>query len=106
MKTQPFITLDNTTVRLRDRLFLQDTSWQMNSDEHWAILGPNGSGKTTFARSLFGGVPVVRGQIIYNFSKEDRQNPAALAGAIGYVAPADKLIGLPPESLIGLDRIQ
>jgi molybdate transport system ATP-binding protein len=87
MEPQPFITLDNTTVRLRDRLFLQDTSWQMNSHEHWAILGPNGSGKTTFARSLFGGVPVVRGQIIYNFSKEDRRNPAALAGAIGYVAP-------------------
>ena len=87
MEIQPFITLDGTTVRLRDRLFLQDISWQMNSNEHWAILGPNGSGKTTFAKSLFGAVPVVRGRIVYNFSKKDRQNPAALAGAIGYVAP-------------------
>ena len=87
METQPFITLDNTTVRLRDRLFLQDISWQMNSNEHWAILGPNGSGKTTFAKSLFGAVPVVRGHIIYNFSKEDRQNLTTLADAIGYVAP-------------------
>ena len=87
METRPFITLDNTTVRLRDRLFLQDISWQMNSNEHWAILGPNGSGKTTFAKSLFGAVPVVRGHIIYNFSKEDRQNPTTLADAIGYVAP-------------------
>jgi molybdate transport system ATP-binding protein len=87
MKAEPFITLDNTTVRLRDRLFLQDTSWQMNANEHWAILGPNGSGKTTFAKSLFGAVPVVRGDIIYNFSKQDRQNPTTLANAIGYVAP-------------------
>jgi ABC-type molybdenum transport system ATPase subunit/photorepair protein PhrA len=87
METQPFITLDNTTVRLRDRLFLQDTSWQMNSNEHWAILGPNGSGKTTFAKSLFGAVPVVRGNIIFNFSNEDRQNPATMANAIGYVSP-------------------
>ena len=87
METRPFITLDNTTVRLRDRLFLQDISWQMNSNEHWAILGPNGSGKTTFAKSLFGAVPVVRGHIIYNFSKEDRQNPTTLADTIGYVAP-------------------
>ena len=87
METQPFITLDNTTVRLRDRLFLQDTSWQMNSNEHWAILGPNGSGKTTFAKSLFGAVPVVRGHIIYHFSKEGRQNHGAMADAIGYVAP-------------------
>lgn len=87
METQPFITLDNTTVRLRDRLFLKETSWQMNPNEHWAILGPNGSGKTTFAKSLFGAVPVVRGHVIYNFSKEDRLNPGTLANEIGYVAP-------------------
>ncbi len=87
MEPEPFITLDNTTVRLRDRLFLEDTSWQMNSNEHWAILGPNGSGKTTFAKSLFGAVPVVRGNIIFNFSNEDRQNPATMANAIGYVSP-------------------
>jgi molybdate transport system ATP-binding protein len=87
METQPFITLDNTTVRLRDRLFLQDTSWQMNANENWAILGPNGSGKTTFAKSLFGAVPVVRGHIIYNFSNKGRQDQAAMADAIGYVAP-------------------
>ncbi|MGD9080470.1 MAG: ATP-binding cassette domain-containing protein [Desulfobacterales bacterium] len=87
MNPEPFITLDNTTVRLRDRLFLEDTSWQMNSNEHWAILGPNGSGKTTFAKSLFGAVPVVRGNIIFNFANEDRQNPATMASAIGYVSP-------------------
>jgi molybdate transport system ATP-binding protein len=87
MEPQPFITLNNTTVRLRDRLFLQDTSWQIKSNEHWAILGPNGSGKTTFAKSLFGAVPVVRGNIIFNFSNEDRQSPATMANAIGYVSP-------------------
>ena len=87
METQPFITLDNTTVRLRDRLFLEDTCWQINSNEHWVILGPNGSGKTTFAKSLFGAVPVVRGNIIFHFSNEDRQNPVTTAGAIGYVSP-------------------
>ncbi len=74
-------------MRLRDRLYLQDTSWQICSNQHWAILGPNGSGKTTFAKTLFGKVPVVRGKIIYHFSKKDRQNPAAIANAIGYVSP-------------------
>jgi molybdate transport system ATP-binding protein len=68
-------------------LYLENTSWQINSNEHWAILGPNGSGKTTFAKSLFGGVPVVRGDIVYNFSNEDRRNPATMADAIGYVSP-------------------
>jgi len=87
MDTEPFITLDNTSVRLRDRLYLENTSWQINSNEHWAILGPNGSGKTTFAKSLFGAVPVVRGDLVYHFSKEDRRNPATMANAIGYVSP-------------------
>jgi molybdate transport system ATP-binding protein len=87
MEAEPFITLDNTTVRLRDRLFLQDTSWQINSNEHWAILGPNGSGKTTFAKSLFGAIPVVRGNIIFHFASKDHQSTAATANAIGYVSP-------------------
>ena len=59
----------------------------MNANENWAILGPNGSGKTTFAKSLFGAVPVVRGHIIYNFSNKGRQDQSAMADAIGYVAP-------------------
>jgi len=87
MKPEPLITLENTTVRLRDRLYLQNTFWQINSNEHWAILGPNGSGKTTFARSLFGAIPIVRGKIIYHFSKKNRQNPAVIANTIGYVSP-------------------
>ena len=87
MKPKPLVTLQNTSVRLHDRPYLQNTSWQINTNEHWAILGPNGSGKTTFAKSLFGGVPVVRGNIIFHFSKEDRQNPASIANAIGYVSP-------------------
>jgi molybdate transport system ATP-binding protein len=87
MKPNPLITLENITVRLRDRPYLQNTSWQINSNEHWAILGPNGSGKTTFAKSLLGEVPVVRGKIIYHFAKRECQNPANITQTIGYVSP-------------------
>jgi len=87
MKPKPLITLENTSVRLRDRPYLQNTSWQINSNENWAILGPNGSGKTTFAKSLFGEVPIVKGKIIFHFSKRERQNPANITKAIGYVSP-------------------
>ena len=104
MKSEPFITLDNIAVRLRDRLYLQDTSWQINANEHWAILGPNGSGKTTFAKSLFGGVPVVKGSVIYHFSKEDHQNPATVANAIGYVSPELHCDIIERENLIDRSR--
>ena len=87
MKAQPLITLKNTCVRLRDRPYLQNTSWQINSDENWAILGPIGSGKTTFAKSLFGEVPIVKGRIKFHFSNRTLQNPAAIKGLIGYVSP-------------------
>jgi molybdate transport system ATP-binding protein len=87
MKPTPLITLDNITVRLQDRPYLQNTSWQINSDEHWAILGPNGSGKTTFAKSLFGEIPIIIGHIVFHFAKEDNKSRFAIANKIGYVSP-------------------
>ncbi len=87
MTPNSFITLDNISVRLRDELYLQNTSWRIHANEHWAVLGPNGSGKTTLAKSLFGGVPVVRGRIIHHFSPSTQSSPAASARSIGYVSP-------------------
>ncbi|MGD8963767.1 MAG: ATP-binding cassette domain-containing protein [Desulfobacterales bacterium] len=87
MQTAPLISLENITVRLHDRPYLHNTSWQIHSNENWAVLGPNGSGKTSFARTLLGQVPIVSGRIRYRFSEDDHQNWASVAGQMGYVAP-------------------
>jgi len=58
----PVISLEDITVRLRDRWYLDGTAWQIGQGEHWAILGRNGSGKTTLAKTLAGQMPVVRGK--------------------------------------------
>ncbi|MDX1708110.1 MAG: ATP-binding cassette domain-containing protein, partial [Desulfobacterales bacterium] len=79
--------LENITVRLRDRPYLHDTTWQIHPGENWAVLGPNGSGKTTFARSILGEVPIVRGKITYHFFDGGLESWAAIASAMGYVAP-------------------
>ena len=63
------------------RWVLRAVHLEVATGQSIALTGANGSGKTTFAKSLFGAVPVVRGRIVYYFSKKDRQNPAALAGA-------------------------
>lgn len=84
MKNKPLITLDAITVRLRDKVYLQNTSWQINTTESWAVIGPNGAGKTTLAKSLFGGVPVVGGSITHHYSKEDY---LPVYASIGYVSP-------------------
>jgi molybdate transport system ATP-binding protein len=84
LKKEPVITLDAITVRLRDKVYLQNTSWQINSAESWAVIGPNGAGKTTLAKSLFGGVPVVGGSITHHYGTEDS---GPIYDSIGYVSP-------------------
>jgi len=84
MKNEPIITLDAITVRLRDKVYLQNTSWQIKSNENWAVLGPNGAGKTTLAKSLFGGAPVVGGRITHHYDTKDSES---IYHSIGYVSP-------------------
>ncbi|MCX5842117.1 MAG: hypothetical protein NTY16_11850 [Deltaproteobacteria bacterium] len=34
------------TIRIRDKFIFPQTSWEILTGQHWAIVGPNGSGKT------------------------------------------------------------
>ena len=86
MESKSFITLDKISVRLRENLYLENTSWNINSDEHWAVLGPNGAGKSTLVKSLIGAVPVVRGRMQFHFTDSNRSSPAAASANIGYVS--------------------
>jgi molybdate transport system ATP-binding protein len=63
----PFISLEDVSLRLYDRLMFEGTRWEIGSDQHWAVLGPNGAGKSTLVKALCGRVPVVRGRIAYHF---------------------------------------
>ncbi|MGA3208164.1 MAG: ATP-binding cassette domain-containing protein [Syntrophales bacterium] len=76
---EPFITLEDITIRLRDKFILANTSWKILTGQHWAILGPNGAGKSSLVRVLTGDVPYVRGSITHHFP----QHPSAI---IGYVS--------------------
>jgi molybdate transport system ATP-binding protein len=42
----------------------RNTNWTFRRGEQWALVGPNGSGKTLFASALAGAVPVVGGEFI------------------------------------------
>jgi molybdate transport system ATP-binding protein len=86
-KKRPFISVENITCRLQDRLIFQNSSWRIHSDEHWAVLGPNGAGKSTFVRSLWGGVPLLRGRILFHFSDSKAEaHFLSQRDAIGYVS--------------------
>jgi molybdate transport system ATP-binding protein len=70
--TRPFITLNDVSIRLHDRLLFEDLCWDMLDDEHWAVVGPNGSGKSVLMKALCGTAPVVRGQLVYHFAHDGR----------------------------------
>jgi len=76
----PFITIEDVTVRVRDRFILPGTSWVIRAGESWAILGPNGSGKSSLARILMDDVATSQGTVT-------RHHPDAARDRIGWVSP-------------------
>lgn len=73
------MTLDDVTIRIRDRFILSHTSWVISQNQQWAVIGANGAGKTSLVRAIVGELPVVQGKMAYPGGK-------AIADNIGYVS--------------------
>jgi molybdate transport system ATP-binding protein len=74
------ICVDDITVSLGERRAFEHTSWTIEKNQDWAILGETGSGKTSLARALCRKLPLAGGQIRYYF--EDQPRPYLLPGEI------------------------
>ena len=59
---QPVIEVTALRVE-REAVILESIDWRVARGEHWAILGANGSGKTSLLRALTGYLPPTAGQI-------------------------------------------
>lgn len=58
----------------------EHTSWELQDGQNWAVLGPNGGGKSVLMKAISGQLPIVGGEIVYHF-------PAAVPQReISYVA--------------------
>jgi molybdate transport system ATP-binding protein len=51
---EPVVEVENATAVRDGRTILKDLNWAFREGETWAIVGPTGSGKTTFAELLLG----------------------------------------------------
>lgn len=51
------------TIKIEQKTICEDLTLSMHPGEIWGILGPNGSGKTTFLHSLAGLHPITSGEI-------------------------------------------
>ena len=63
MKTGSAV-IEVTGLRVeREAVILEAIDWRVRRGEHWAILGANGSGKTSLLRALTGYLPPTAGEI-------------------------------------------
>lgn len=61
----PLLTVKGVSVRLGQRLVLDDVSLEIHEGEQVRVTGPNGSGKSTFLNAIMGLVPLQQGHIIF-----------------------------------------
>lgn len=57
------ITFDEVSIQKGDRTVLSTINWQAKNGESWAIIGGNGSGKSTFLEAIAGKIFPTKGRI-------------------------------------------
>lgn len=55
----------NATLRRPNGFSLSNLTWTLQPSEHWAIVGPSGSGKSLFLDALAGKTTLVGGQLLH-----------------------------------------
>ncbi|PSR22948.1 MAG: ABC transporter [Sulfobacillus acidophilus] len=50
----PVLSLNGVTLERRHRTILRNISWTVQPDEHWVVMGANGSGKTSLLTLITG----------------------------------------------------
>ncbi|TSK06158.1 MAG: molybdate ABC transporter ATP-binding protein ModF [Geobacter sp.] len=55
------ISLEKVKARITEGKFLEDITLEIARDQHWAVVGANGSGKSALGKLLCNGLPVLSG---------------------------------------------
>jgi molybdate transport system ATP-binding protein len=86
----PLIELARCSLILDGHKALDDVSFALRRGERWALVGPNGSGKTMLLKMLRGDVwptPTGRERRMYSFGAERSAEPAGSKEHIAYIGP-------------------
>ncbi|CAN5508010.1 ATP-binding cassette domain-containing protein [soil metagenome] len=77
--------VENADVEIDGAPILHGINWTMRPHENWAILGHNGSGKTTFLKLLHGDVTPVLGGEVHRFDLPPGSSVWDARRLMGYV---------------------
>ena len=80
--------LNDVTRRIDGSEILRDLTWTVRAGEHWVVLGPNGSGKTTAARIASLRLHPTTGSVRVLGVELGRADIRPLLGRVGYAAAA------------------
>jgi zinc/manganese transport system ATP-binding protein len=98
--SEPVVRLTGATLAYGDRVIWRDLTVEFEPDSFVAVLGPNGSGKTSLLRAILGLAPLTAGRMEVLGAPPRRGDPA-----IGYVPQAqafDRDLPLRGRDLVGL----
>ena len=61
---RPVLSVERLRIRRGDTEILREVSWRVKRGQHWAIIGANGSGKTSLLSALTGYLTPTDGEIV------------------------------------------
>jgi len=98
--------MENLTVAYGGRTILEGVNWEALNGEKWALLGPNGSGKTLLLSLIYADNPQAYAQKIYVFDRRRGTGESIwdVKSRIGYVSPEMHLYYR--ENALAIDIVQ
>ena len=85
MAPDPIIKLEKVSWVRDGKAILEEIDWTVNPGEHWAVVGLNGSGKTSLLNIICGSIPVEEGEVCINGENITRQKDFVRYRRIGRV---------------------
>ena len=86
--SKPLVDLRGIHIEAGNDVILNQLNWTVRPGEHWAVLGPNGVGKTTLLSLLTGDHPQSFAQSVTMFGAlRSEQSTWDLKAQIGYASP-------------------
>ena len=99
--------LDDLTLRLGGQTLVEGLNLALQPGQLHVIIGPNGTGKTSLLRALFGELPLAKGRIRLDGQPMIPRNLAAWRQAIGYMPQNTQLdLDLSALEVVVLGRLQ